>query len=76
MNEFIKKHAVRAFAVLAALVPVLVDQWPGIPWEALAAVVAAILGVGEVTQRHWDARLNAPVEPAAEVPAEPAGPAV
>jgi phosphate/sulfate permease len=54
MKEFISKHSVRLAALLAALIPLLVAQWPGIPWEALIPVVAAVVGLGEVAQRHQD----------------------
>lgn len=52
MAEFVSKHGVRLAALLAALVPLLVSRWPGLPWEALVPVVAAALGLGEVAQRH------------------------
>ncbi|MFJ8699472.1 hypothetical protein [Streptomyces ardesiacus] len=56
MKDFISKHSVRLAALLAALIPLLVAQWPGIPWEALVPVVAAVLGLGEVAQRHEDTK--------------------
>lgn len=56
MNEFIKAHGVRLFAVLAALVPLLAARYPGVPWEALALAAAGLLGVGEVAQRVEDAK--------------------
>ncbi|MEU5382685.1 hypothetical protein [Kitasatospora cineracea] len=56
MNEFISRHSVRILAVVAALVPLLVTRIPGIPWEALAGLVAALLGAGEVAQRHEDSK--------------------
>lgn len=52
MKNFVSQHGVRLVALLAALVPVLVAQWPGLPWEALVPVVAAVLGLGEVAQQH------------------------
>jgi hypothetical protein len=58
MNLFLSllsKHAVRALAVLASAVPVLVSRWPSIPWEALAGAAASILAAGEAAQRHTDA---------------------
>ncbi|MFT2017732.1 hypothetical protein ACMA1D_18110 [Streptomyces sp. 796.1] len=48
---FFRTHAVRITAVLAALVPLLVAHFPDIDWYGLTAVVAALLGVGEVAQR-------------------------
>ncbi|QKW48880.1 hypothetical protein [Streptomyces buecherae] len=48
---FFRTHAVRITAVLAALVPLLVALFPDIDWYGLAAVIAALLGVGEVAQR-------------------------
>ncbi|MFJ8041223.1 hypothetical protein ACIRBX_12025 [Kitasatospora sp. NPDC096147] len=56
MNEFISKHGVRLFAVLAALVPLLITRLPAVPWEALLAVAAAVLGAGEAAQRHEDTK--------------------
>ncbi|MFE0773927.1 hypothetical protein [Streptomyces sp. NPDC058861] len=54
MNEFVKNHGVRLFAAVAALTPFLVTRFPEVPWEALAAIAAALLGVGEVAQRTED----------------------
>ncbi|MFD4608269.1 hypothetical protein ACFWOT_09145 [Streptomyces sp. NPDC058440] len=54
MKDFVSTHSVRLAALLAALVPLLISRWPGIPWEALVAVLAAVLGLGEVAQRHED----------------------
>ncbi|WP_043470294.1 hypothetical protein [Kitasatospora sp. MBT66] len=51
MNSFISTHAVRAVAAVAALVPLLMSWYPSIPWEALVAAAAALLGAGEVAQR-------------------------
>ncbi|MGW4646607.1 hypothetical protein [Kitasatospora sp. NPDC004289] len=55
-NEFISRHGVRLFAVLAALVSLLITRLPAVPWEALLAVAAAVLGVGEAAQRHEDTK--------------------
>ncbi|MET8702745.1 hypothetical protein ABZW10_28380 [Kitasatospora sp. NPDC004723] len=38
-------------AAVAALVPLLMTWYPTIPWEALVAAAAALLGAGEVAQR-------------------------
>jgi phosphate/sulfate permease len=59
MKEFVSKHSVRLAALLAALIPLLVAQWPGVPWEALVPVVAAVLGLGEIAQRHQDDKTTA-----------------
>ncbi|MEV5883083.1 hypothetical protein AB0L74_10250 [Streptomyces sp. NPDC052020] len=56
MKDFVSKHSVRLTALLAALVPLLVVAWPGVPWEALVPVLAAVLGLGEVAQRHEDSK--------------------
>lgn len=56
MNEFISKHSVRIYGVIAAVTPVLISRFPHVPWEAVAATAAALLGVGEVAQRHEDAK--------------------
>ncbi|MGW2539305.1 hypothetical protein ACWC5I_00135 [Kitasatospora sp. NPDC001574] len=54
MNSFISTHAVRVVAAVAALVPLLMTWYPHIPWEALVAAAAALLGVGEIAQRAED----------------------
>ncbi|MFF3416810.1 hypothetical protein ACFYW9_19235 [Streptomyces sp. NPDC002698] len=54
MNEFVSRHGVRLLAVAAALVPVLTVLYPQTPWEALAGLFVALLGAGEVAQRHED----------------------
>ncbi|MGW6597917.1 hypothetical protein [Streptomyces sp. NPDC055036] len=56
INDFISKHGVRLYAVLAALVPLLALWRAGLPWEAALAASAALLGVGEVSQRHEDTK--------------------
>ena len=67
VREFVDKHAVRIAAILAALVPLLVSQWPAIPWEMVAATVAGVLGIGESVQRREDAKtLEALLRPAPE----------
>jgi hypothetical protein len=53
-QSFLAKHSVRLTALVGALAPVLVDRYPGVPWEALVGVVAALLGLGEVAQRKAD----------------------
>ncbi|MFD4904980.1 hypothetical protein [Kitasatospora purpeofusca] len=54
MNSFISTHAVRVVAAAAALIPLLMTWYPSIPWEALVAAAAALLGAGELAQRHED----------------------
>ncbi|GHF61459.1 hypothetical protein ABZ616_14070 [Streptomyces noursei] len=56
--EFLRTHSVRILAALAALVPLLVARWPGIDWYGLAAVVAALLGAGEMAQRVEDSKTS------------------
>ncbi|MGW0583017.1 hypothetical protein ACWD25_45495 [Streptomyces sp. NPDC002920] len=56
MPDFISKHGVRIYSVLAALVPALVLIWPGVPWEALVSASAALLGVGVLTASHEDTK--------------------
>lgn len=70
MKNFISKHSVRLTAILAALVPLLVSRWPGIPWEAIAGAVAAVLGLGEVAQRHQDGKTADTADPASDGTAE------
>lgn len=59
MNQFISNHGVRLYAVAAALVPLLVVYRPDVEWAAYLPVVAALLGVGELAQRHEDAKTKA-----------------
>ncbi|MEU9404786.1 hypothetical protein AB0E08_03635 [Streptomyces sp. NPDC048281] len=56
MIDFVSKHAVRIYSVLAALVPALVLIWPSVPWEALVSASATLLGVGVVTASHEDTK--------------------
>ena len=56
MPNFISAHGVRIYSVLAALVPALVLVWPTIPWEALVAASASLLGAGVATASHEDAK--------------------
>jgi hypothetical protein len=56
LNDFISKHGVRIYTVLAALVPALVLVWPRVPWEALVAASAGLLGVGVVAASHEDTK--------------------
>ncbi|WP_338781721.1 hypothetical protein [Streptomyces sp. DG1A-41] len=56
MHYFISKHGIRIYSVLAALVPALVLVWPSVPWEALVAASAALLGVGAVAASHEDTK--------------------
>ncbi|MFJ7907491.1 hypothetical protein [Kitasatospora sp. NPDC096204] len=44
---------------LGALVPLLTAWYPSIPWEALVAAAAALLGAGELAQRHEDSKTSA-----------------
>jgi len=59
MKTFLAKHSVRLVGFLAALAPILISRWPGVPWEALTGVAAGFLGVGEVAQRKADAKTAA-----------------
>jgi hypothetical protein len=54
--NFVSKHGVRLYAVVSALVPLLLGFWPGVHWEAVLPVAAALLGAGEFAQRHEDAK--------------------
>jgi hypothetical protein len=56
MKEFIAKHSVRLIGLLGSLAPILVARYPGVPWEALVGVTAALLGLGEVAQRKHDTK--------------------
>lgn len=54
VRSFFSRHGVRLFAALSALVPILVAIRPDIPWEALIAASAALLGVGVATATYED----------------------
>ncbi len=56
MTDYISKHGIRIYSALAALVPALVLIWPRIPWEALVAASAALLGVGVAAASHEDTK--------------------
>lgn len=56
MNDYLSKHGVRIYSVLAALVPALVLIWPTVPWEAIVTASAALLGLGVATARHEDTK--------------------
>lgn len=62
MNDFISKHGVRIYSVFAALVPALLLVWPTIPWEALVAASAGLLGAGVVAAKHEDGKTAAAVD--------------
>lgn len=52
--HFIKDHAARLYAVAVALVTLVAHFVPDLPSEAVLALVAAVLGVGEAVQRTED----------------------
>jgi hypothetical protein len=56
MKNFLAKHSVRLVGLLAAVTPILLHRFPGVPWEALIGAGAGFLGIGEVTQRKQDAK--------------------
>ncbi|MFI2909467.1 hypothetical protein ACG2OD_14620 [Streptomyces sp. PDY-4] len=56
MSDFISKHGVRIYSVLAALVPALVLVWPKIPWEAVVTASAGLLGAGVAAATHEDTK--------------------
>ncbi|MFG2228044.1 hypothetical protein [Streptomyces sp. NPDC048644] len=49
--NYLRNHPARIAAALAALAQLLTARWSDIDWYSMAAVVAALLGVGEVAQR-------------------------
>jgi uncharacterized protein YqgC (DUF456 family) len=49
--NFIRDHATRLYAVAVALVALVAHYVPALPSEAVLALAAAILGVGEAVQR-------------------------
>ncbi|MER6086526.1 hypothetical protein [Streptomyces bluensis] len=56
MTNFFSKHGIRIYSVLAALVPALVLVCPRVPWEALVAASAGLLGVGAIAASHEDTK--------------------
>lgn len=50
------KHATRIYAVAASAVALVAHYVPTLPVEAVLALAAALLGVGEVAQRAEDRR--------------------
>lgn len=58
MTKFISAHGVRIYSVLAALVPALLLLWPEVPWEALVAASAGLLGVGVAAATHEDTKTS------------------
>ena len=58
MTKFISAHGVRIYSVLAALVPALLIVWPKVPWEAIVAASAGLLGAGVVAASHEDAKTS------------------
>ncbi|MEU6704714.1 hypothetical protein [Streptomyces wuyuanensis] len=56
MTKFLSAHGVRVYAVLSALVPLLLAVYPTIPWETALPVAAALLGVGVAAARHEDTK--------------------
>ncbi|MFI8815713.1 MULTISPECIES: hypothetical protein [unclassified Streptomyces] len=56
MTKFLSVHGVRIYSVLAALVPALLIVWPKMPWEAIVAAAAGLLGVGVAAATHEDAK--------------------
>ncbi|MFE7238222.1 hypothetical protein [Streptomyces sp. NPDC057580] len=56
MTKFISTHGVRIYSVLAALVPALLIVWPKVPWEAIVAASAGLLGVGVAAASHEDTK--------------------
>lgn len=52
-EDLARQHPARLYAVVAAAVA-LIAQYVTIPQEAILALVAALLGMGEVTQRVED----------------------
>lgn len=54
-EDFARKHPARLYSIAAAAVA-LVAQYVTIPQEAILTLVAALLGMGEVTQRVEDSK--------------------
>ncbi|WP_367140423.1 MULTISPECIES: hypothetical protein [Streptomyces] len=49
--EFVKVHATRIYAVMVAVLALVAHYLPDLPAALILAVVAAVLGTGEVVQR-------------------------
>ncbi|MFG3176576.1 hypothetical protein ACGFZC_16130 [[Kitasatospora] papulosa] len=58
MSKFLSAHGVRIYSVLAALVPALLIVWPHVPWEAIVAASAGLLGVGVAAATHEDTKTS------------------
>ncbi|MER6102408.1 hypothetical protein ABT115_08775 [Streptomyces sp. NPDC001832] len=56
MIKFVSDYGVRIYSVLAALVPALLIVWPKVPWEAVMAASAALLGLGVAAATHEDTK--------------------
>ncbi|MEU6765911.1 hypothetical protein ABZ916_25775 [Streptomyces sp. NPDC046853] len=54
MSNFISRHGVRIYSVLAALVPALLIVWPKVPWEAIVTASAGLLGAGVAAAAQED----------------------
>lgn len=55
LTDFARQHPARLYSIAAAAVA-LVAEYVSIPQETVLALVAALLGAGEVTQRVENAK--------------------
>ncbi|ARZ66926.1 hypothetical protein SMD11_1265 [Streptomyces albireticuli] len=60
--ELARQHPARLYSVAAAAVA-LVAEYVSIPQETVLALVAALLGAGEVTQRFEDRKTQEAAKP-------------
>ena len=51
MMTFVRAHAMRIYAVVAALLALVIHYLPDLPSDLIMGVVAALLGIGEAMQR-------------------------
>ncbi|SCD90951.1 hypothetical protein GA0115243_104755 [Streptomyces sp. ScaeMP-e83] len=50
------RYGARIYAALAALMPLCLQLWPNVPWEAVLAASAALLGTGAAVAWHEDTK--------------------
>ncbi|UQI46711.1 hypothetical protein M1P56_21340 [Streptomyces sp. HU2014] len=57
--SFVRTHPARLYAILAAVVALVVHYVPDLPDALILALAAAVLGVGEGVQRTEDTKTRA-----------------
>ncbi|MCZ4097304.1 MULTISPECIES: hypothetical protein [unclassified Streptomyces] len=54
--DFVRTHPARVYSVLASALALAAVYVPGLPREGILAVLAAMLGGGEIVQRFEDGK--------------------